>query len=88
LLQAGAQIDACAFWEDTCYNGGHLLRRATLKKFVASHYRRTCDLLDRYNLDIHWLDCNGNIEKLIPLWMKSVIQYMMPVEMAYGAANR
>ena len=39
---------------------------ATLKKFVASHYRRTCDLLDRYNVDIHWLDCNGNIEKLIP----------------------
>lgn len=86
LLSSGAKIDACAFWEDMCYNAGPLLSPSHFKKYMSPHYRRINDLLDRYGVDIRWVDCDGNIEKLIPLWLESGIQCIMPLEIgAWGS---
>jgi uroporphyrinogen decarboxylase len=80
LLEAGANVDACAFWEDMCYNAGPLISPRHFKKFLSPHYRRITDLLDHYGVGIRWVDSDGNIEKLIPLWLDCGINCLMPVE--------
>jgi hypothetical protein len=44
------------------------------------HYRRITDLLHKHGVDIIFLDCDGNIEKLVPLWMEVGINTMFPFE--------
>ncbi|MEZ4558255.1 MAG: uroporphyrinogen decarboxylase family protein [Caldilineaceae bacterium] len=39
------------------------------KQYSVPQYRRITDLLHRYGVDVVWLDCDGNIDLLIPLWL-------------------
>ncbi len=80
LLEAGAKVDACAFWEDMCYNAGPLISPRHFKKYLSPHYRRIIDLLEQYGVGVRWVDSDGNIEKLIPLWLEVGINCVMPVE--------
>ncbi len=80
LLSAGARIDACAFWEDMCYNAGPLMSPRLFKQILVPQYRRITDLLHRYGVDLIWVDCDGKIEKLLPLWLEAGINCMFPIE--------
>ena len=80
LLNTGAQLDACAMWEDMCYNRGPLLHPKHVRKYMLPHYRRICDLLHKHGVDTIWLDCDGKIDKLIPIWLEAGINCMMPIE--------
>jgi len=44
VLEAGGRFDACALWEDMCYNGGLLLSPKHFKQFLAP---RACALHHR-----------------------------------------
>jgi len=87
LLGAGAKIDACALWEDMCYNAGPLISPRHFKQFLMPHYRRITDLLRCYNVDIVWVDCDGRIDRLIPLWLDCGINCMFPVEVGSWGAD-
>lgn len=80
LLSAGARVDACAFWEDMCYNAGPLMSPRLFKQILVPQYRRITDLLHRYGVDLIWVDCDGKIEKLLPLWLEAGINCMFPIE--------
>jgi hypothetical protein len=87
LLAAGAKIDACAFWEDMCYNAGPLIHPRHFKQYLVPHYRRITDLLHRYGVDIVWVDCDGRIDKLVPLWLNSGVNCMFPLEIGSWGAD-
>ena len=80
LLNTGAQLDACALWEDMCYNRGPLLNPKHVRKYMLPQYRRIGDLLHNHGVDTIWLDCDGKIDKLIPIWLEAGVNCMMPVE--------
>jgi uroporphyrinogen decarboxylase len=44
------------------------------------HYRRITDLLQRHGIEIVFLDCDGKIDKLAPLWLDVGINTMFPFE--------
>lgn len=87
LLSAGAKINACAFWEDMCYNAGPLMSPRLFKQVLVPHYRRITDLLHRHGVDIIWVDCDGKIDLLIPLWMEAGINCMFPLEIGTWNAD-
>ena len=87
LLQAGARVDACAMWEDMCYNAGPLLSPRHFKRYLVPQYRRITDLLRGYGVDVIWVDCDGRIDKLIPLWMEGGVNTMFPVEIGSWGAD-
>ena len=80
VLQAGGRFDACALWEDMCYNGSPLLSPSHFKRFLSPHYRRISDLVRKYGVDVLWVDCDGKIDALLPLWLEAGINCMFPVE--------
>lgn len=87
VLATGAQFDACGMWEDMAYNAGPLISPRHFKKYLVPHYRRISDLLRKHGVDVIWLDCDGNIEKLMPLWLDAGINCMFPVEIGTWGAD-
>lgn len=80
VLETGARFDSCSMWEDMCYSGGPLLGPAQFRKFLVPQYRRITDLLRRHGVDVVWLDCDGKIDALIPLWLEGGVNCMFPIE--------
>ncbi len=85
LLKTGGQFDACAMWEDMCYNAGPLLSPSHFKEFVVPHYRRISDLLRKHGVDVLYLDCDGKIDDLLPLWLDAGVNCMFPIEIGNWA---
>jgi len=80
VLETGGQFDGCALWEDMCYKSGPLLGPAQFKRYLFPHYRRLSDLLRRHGVDVIWVDCDGKIDELVPLWLAAGVNCMFPVE--------
>lgn len=79
-FDAGLRPDAAAMWEDMCYSGGPLLGLEHFRKYLVPRYRRITDLLCRYGVRVIWLDCDGKIDDLIPLWFDAGVNCMFPIE--------
>ena len=76
----GAKYDAAAFWEDMCYNAGPLLGPEHFKRYLVPQYRRITSLLRRHGTDVIWVDCDGKIDALLPLWLEAGVNCMFPIE--------
>lgn len=87
FLATGGQFDACHMWEDMCYNAGPLLSPRHFKKYLSPQYRRITDLLHRHGVDVVYLDCDGNIEALMPLWLEAGVNCMFPLEIGTWGAD-
>lgn len=87
ILATGARFEACGIWEDMCYNRGPLLSPRHFKHYLVPHYRRIVDLLHRYGVDVIWVDCDGRIDKLVPLWLEAGVNCMFPVEVGTWQAD-
>lgn len=86
-LEAGGRFDACGMWEDMAYRAGPLMSPRHFERFLVPHYRRIADLLRRHGVDVIWVDCDGNIEKLVPLWLDAGINCMFPLEVGTWGAD-
>lgn len=86
-LEAGVRPDGCSMWEDMCYNAGPLLGVEHFKKYLVPRYRRITDLLHKTGVDVIWLDCDGCIDQLLPLWLDAGVNCMFPVEIGTWGAD-
>jgi uroporphyrinogen decarboxylase len=80
ILSTGGKFEAVSMWEDMAYNRGPLMSPIHFKKFLMPHYRRIADLVHKFGVDVIYLDCDGKIDALIPLWLESGINCMYPLE--------
>ena len=78
------QLDFGAGWEDMAFNAGPMISPADFERLMVPRYRRISDLLKKHGCDIVYTDCDGNINKLVPLWLDAGINCMFPVEVAAG----
>lgn len=78
------KIDSATFWEDMCYRAGPLISPDMFRKFMMPRYRKITDLLHKHGINIIFVDSDGNVEKLIPLWLECGINYVWPLEVAAG----
>lgn len=87
MFEAGAKVDGCSMWEDMCYNSGPLLGVEHFKKYLMPQYRRITEQLNRHGCDIIWLDCDGMIDHLLPLWLEVGVNCMFPIEVGTWKAD-
>lgn len=80
ILESGGKFEAGSMWEDMAYNSGPLISPKHFKQYLVPHYRRISDLLHKYDVDVIYLDCDGKIDSLVPLWLDAGINCMFPVE--------
>jgi uroporphyrinogen decarboxylase len=87
LLVGGVQFDALSMWEDMCFNTGPLLSPQHFKQYLVPHYRRITDLVRKHGTYVCFVDCDGCIDELIPLWMEGGINCMFPIEVGTWGAD-
>lgn len=87
VLETGGRFEACSLWEDMCFNRGPLLGPEHFKRFLVPHYRRLTDLLHRHGVDVVWVDCDGKIDQLVPLWLDAGVNCMFPIEVGTWGAD-
>ena len=87
ILEAGLRPDFAHFWEDICFKNGPLVSPEVFREYVAPGYKKITDLLLSYGCDIVSLDCDGCIDKLVPVWLENGVNTMFPIEVGTWNAS-
>ena len=73
-------FDFAAGWEDICYNAGPLVSIGFFRDVVVPRYQRIAKKLRAHGVDIWWIDCDGDVRPLIPLFLQGGVNTMFPWE--------
>jgi uroporphyrinogen decarboxylase len=87
IFATGGCFDACSMWEDMCYNAGPLLHPDHFRRYLVPQYRRITELCRRHGCDVVWVDCDGKIDDLLPLWLDAGVNCMFPIEIGTWGAD-
>jgi uroporphyrinogen decarboxylase len=74
------RVDFATWWEDMCYNRGPLISVRHFEEFMVPRYKKVTDVLKEYGVTINIVDCDGDITRLVPGWLKGGINCMFPLE--------
>ncbi len=78
------RVDAAAFWEDMAFRSGPLISPKMFRQFMMPRYKVITDLLRSKGVDIIFVDSDGGLNQLIPLWLECGINFFWPLECAAG----
>jgi uroporphyrinogen decarboxylase len=79
------RIDVVRFWEDMAYKSGPMISPQMFKKFMIPRYKKITDFLRGRGIDILYLESDGNVNELIPVWLDECgINLHNPLEVAAG----
>jgi hypothetical protein len=78
------KVDEADYCEDIAYKVGPLISPDMVKKFMVPRYKKLNELLRSNGVDLIYLDSDGKVEELIPLWVEAGINYVWPLEQAAG----
>ncbi|HHE42113.1 MAG TPA: hypothetical protein ENL12_05670 [Dehalococcoidia bacterium] len=81
---ADIRVDCAMYWEDMCFKTGPLISPEMFRKFMVPRYRRVTELLRSAGVDSIFVDSDGNLTQLIPLWLEAGINGFWPLEVAAG----
>jgi uroporphyrinogen decarboxylase len=76
--------DAICMWEDMAYKTSSLLGVNQVREFMVPRYQRMTAHLRQLGVPFILLDSDGNIDQLIPLWLESGIDGVVPMEAQAG----
>jgi hypothetical protein len=79
------KFDMCMIWEDIAFNKGPMVSPAMFRRFTSAGYKRITGLLKENGCDIVFVDCDGNMNDLIPIWLESGVNCMFPLEIRGGS---
>ena len=78
------RIDYAFYWEDMAYNSGPMISPDMVRKFMLPRYKKLNQLVNDAGCDIFYLDSDGNLDSLIPLWLEAGINLIWPLEISAG----
>jgi len=84
VLATGIQLDWVMFWEDLAYKTGSLISPAMFRKYCLPYYKKVMARVRAAGIPVAMVDSDGNIEKIIPLWLEAGVTVMHPMEVAAG----
>jgi uroporphyrinogen decarboxylase len=74
------QFDFAAGWEDICYKSGPIVPPKWFRKVITPRYRRIYDKLEKYGIDIWWIDCDGDVRPILKHMMEGGVNCLFPYE--------
>lgn len=78
------EFDYASFGEDIAFKGRSFMSPAIFKEFLQPHYRSICEYLRVKGIEVIFVDSDGYLDELIPLWMEVGINAFSPLEVAAG----
>lgn len=76
------RVDFAFFWEDMAYKSGPLISPNMFRKFMVPRYKRITEVCRKFGVDIIFVDSDGNLNELIPLWLEGGVNAFIPLECA------
>jgi uroporphyrinogen decarboxylase len=73
-------VDSVTFWEDMCYCAGPLISPRMFKTFLSPRYKRLTEAGRAMGIRHYLVDTDGDLRKLIPLWIEAGITGIYPFE--------
>ena len=77
-------VDSVTFWEDMCYRSGPLISPKMFQAFLLPRYKRLTDAGRAMGIRHYLVDSDGDMRKLIPLWIEGGITGVYPFEVQAG----
>lgn len=74
------QFDVAAGWEDICYKSGPIVPAKWFHRVITPRYRRIYDRLEKYDVDLWWIDCDGDVRPILKYMMEGGINCLFPYE--------
>ncbi|HBG28001.1 MAG: hypothetical protein A2Y10_17390 [Planctomycetes bacterium GWF2_41_51] len=87
LLSFGINFDYAHFWEDICCKNGPLISSKIVAEKTGPLYKKITDLVRQHGIEIISLDCDGNIDALLPIWFENGVNTMFPIEVGTWNAS-
>lgn len=81
---ADTTIDRFVFWEDMAGKAGPLVSPATFRRLMVPRYRVITDYLRSHGVEQVWVDSDGDVNQLIPLWLEAGVNGVYPMEVQSG----
>jgi len=88
VFASGVTLDWVWIWEDMAYNRGSMVSPDWVRRVLAPHYRRIADLLRSHGVEALIVDCDGNVDELLPIWVDCGLNATFPLECASGMDAR
>ena len=86
MLESGAKFDYAHFWEDMACKNGPLIWPDVFRELAGPWYRKITGLINSYGIDIVSVDCDGLIDRLVPVWLENGVNTMFPIEVGTWGA--
>ncbi len=77
-------VDIQYIWEDMCYNSGPLISPEQFRDFLLEPYQKVIEVSKQCGIPVIDMDSDGNMNKLLPLWVEAGVNMMHPFEVAAG----
>ncbi|MCM8806470.1 MAG: hypothetical protein NC926_00700 [Candidatus Omnitrophica bacterium] len=84
-LEEIKDIDFALFWEDIAFKTGPMISPKQFEKFMVPRYKKITERLKKVGINIVIVDCDGNINELVPLWLEGGVNVMFPLEINSGS---
>lgn len=84
-LEEVKDIDFALFWEDMAFKTGPMISPALFSKYMVPRYKKITDRLKKAGINIVIVDCDGNINELVLLWLEAGVNVMFPLEINSGS---
>lgn len=78
------EADCAHFWEDMAYRNGPMISPAMFREFMAPCYRRIIGFLTERDIKMMLVDPDGNLDRLIPLFLEAGLTGVWPIEVQAG----
>jgi uroporphyrinogen decarboxylase len=73
-------IDCIFILEDIAYRSGSFISKEMFEEFLKPYYIKFIDYLAQYRIRHIFVDCDGLIDELIPLWVEVGVNGIFPIE--------
>jgi uroporphyrinogen decarboxylase len=78
------KFDFASMWEDMCFNHGPILPPRYFEEWMVPRLKQITSVLKENGCDVIYVDCDGNINELVPLWLEAGVNCMFPLEVRGG----
>ena len=83
----GARFDIGHFWEDICFKNGPLVAPEVFAEKCVPYYARVIEEHKKAGVELFSVDCDGDIDMLVPIWRDAGVSVMFPIEVGTWGGN-
>jgi len=77
-------VDVMGGHEDMAYKGASIISPQMFREFMMPYYRRTVGKAREHGQWVFYMDSDGDVRELIPLWLEVGVNLFSPCEVAAG----